>query len=354
MLHKFAHHSLIALAGMALLVSTAALGGSAAIQTLIDQGKNQKALSAANTYLGNNSGDSDARFLRGIALARLGKTSQAADVFSKLARENPEVPEYANNLAVLYAQQGEYEKARRWLEAAMSTHPAYATAHRNLGDVYTALAAQAYSKALDQKEDSADLGVQLDLVTKLYDGPGATASLAQASPTPSTRPEQTGPRVAKAPAPKPEPARPPQTSTPPAAPASPPESAQQAAESTPPAPAANGQQETVLQAVRRWAEAWSDQDVQAYLDSYADNFYPGNNQSLKQWRNERRDRVSSPSHISVVLIDPKVRIGADGRARVTFQQNYSADNYSDKVSKTLILKKKGNSWRIQRESSRPL
>lgn len=345
-----AHKSILALIGIALCVSTAAYADTAAIQALIDQDQNTQALTAADSYLsepGDN--DIDARFLRGIALARLGKTDPAIDAFGKLAREYPQVPEYANNLAVLYAQKGEYEKARRWLEAAMSTHPAYATAHRNLGDVYTALAAQAYSKALDQTGDSADLGVKLDLVTTLYDGPGATATLTQAKPSAATTPEaQTQPRVVVAPAPKPEPARPPQTDTPPAAPV--PAIAQQDTQS----PAASDQQEAVLQAVRRWAKAWSGQEVQTYLDSYADNFNPGKGQTLEQWRSERRERVSSPAHISVELINPSVRIGEDGRARVTFQQNYAADSYSDKVLKTLILGQTGNRWLIERESSKAL
>lgn len=351
-----AHKSIIALVSIALFASSAAYADTAAIQTLVDQNQNKEALAAANTYLSEESGDTaiDARFLRGIALARLGQTDAAIDDFGKLAREYPQVPEYANNLAVLYAQKGEYEKARRWLEAAMSTHPAYATAHRNLGDVYTALAAQAYSQALDQKDGSADLGVKLDLVTKLYDGPGATATLAQAT-APAPAPATT-PRVVAAPAPQPEPARPPQPSAPPVAPAATPapEVAQQDSQSTPSAPAVSDQQEAVLKSVRRWAKAWADQDVQDYLDSYADNFYPGKNLSLQQWRSERRDRVSSPAHISVELVDPKVRIGEDGRARVTFKQNYSADNYSDKVSKTLILKQVKNRWLIERESSRAL
>jgi Ca2+-binding RTX toxin-like protein len=45
---------------------------------------------------------------------------------------------------VLYAQKGDYEKARDALEAALATHPAYATAHENLGDIYSALAGAAF------------------------------------------------------------------------------------------------------------------------------------------------------------------------------------------------------------------
>jgi len=49
---------------------------------------------------------------------------------------------------VLYASQGQYEKARQQLEMSIRTDPRFATAYENLGDVYTKLASQAYDKAL--------------------------------------------------------------------------------------------------------------------------------------------------------------------------------------------------------------
>jgi ketosteroid isomerase-like protein len=58
------------------------------------------------------------------------------------------LPEPYNNLAVLYASSGQYEKARITLEKAIRTNPSYMTAYENLGDVYGKLASQAYDKAL--------------------------------------------------------------------------------------------------------------------------------------------------------------------------------------------------------------
>ncbi len=350
------------------LFSGLALSAAATdIESLLEQGKNQEALAASDTFLANDATDKSVRFSRGVALARLGKADAAVDVFGNLARENPEVPEYANNLAVLYAQKGEYEKARRWLEAAMSTHPAYATAHRNLGDVYTALAAVAYSKALDQQGQPTDLGVQLELVPKLYDGPGAPTTIAQAPAQTST------PRVVEAPKPAPEPAYPPTGSEPqpapesapqptptpePAAPAEP-APAQQPAEAVPapaaPTETAQATKAEIMQAVRSWATVWANQNVDGYLNSYADNFYPGDDQTLAQWRATRRDRVSSPTNIQVEVIDSKVNVDRDGRARVVFRQNYDADSYSDSVGKILIMERNAaGEWKIVRETSAPL
>ena len=353
------HKRLGALLCLGLFSSLALCASPAQIEKLFEQGKNQQALSASNDYLSSNGGDAQARFLNGVALAKTGKTDAAINVFGELARSNPQIPEYANNLAVLYAQKGEYEKARRWLEAAMSTHPAYATAHRNLGDVYTALAAVAYSKALDQQGQAADLGVQLELVPKLYDAPASAGTqIAQAEPQPAPTPQpqpaaqqpQAPVTIVPAPEPKPVPAQPPQRQPEPE-----PQPQQQPEPAQPEQTASTTAQtqQGILQTVRRWAQAWSDQDIEAYLDSYANNFYPGDDMSYRQWKASRRERVAAPYSINVRIQQPKVQLDADGRARVTFLQDYDADSYSDRVEKTLILERKDAGWRIVREISGP-
>lgn len=383
---------------LGLFSSLAIAATPAEIESMLEQGQNQQALSEANASLANDIADASVRFYRGVALSRLGKTNEAIDVFGALTREHPDVPEYANNLAVLYARNGEYEKARRWLEAAMSTHPAYATAHRNLGDVYTALAAVAYSKALDQQGQSSDLGVQLELVPKLYDGPGQATAIAQA-------PTEAAPatRIVDAPAPQPEPAYAPGSSEPQLQPESKPgkesrsvaQSSSQASgeasgqtdsqidaalaqdapvakrpqPATAPAPQPTAATETgestpenletlqpkILKAVVNWASNWANQNVQAYLGSYASSFDPGDGQSLAQWQATRRDRVTSPQSIRVEVLQPQVELLSSGRAQVVFLQAYDADSYSDRVQKTLLLERNSaNQWKIVRETSDPL
>ena len=73
---------------------------------------------------------------------------EATGVFLKLTEEAPELPEPYNNLAVIYAQQKQYDKAKAALEMAIRTHPSYAVAHENLGDLYAKMARQAYDRAL--------------------------------------------------------------------------------------------------------------------------------------------------------------------------------------------------------------
>src|SRR5262245_50172457 len=96
------------------------------INGLLKQGQHAKALERINEYLAQKPGDPNARFTKGLILAEQNKTAEAIEVFSDLARDYPQLPEPYNNLAVLYASQGQYEKARQELEKSIRTHPSYA------------------------------------------------------------------------------------------------------------------------------------------------------------------------------------------------------------------------------------
>ena len=110
-------------------------------------GDRAAALAAVERHLLAKPGDAEGRFLRGVILSELGRSADAFDVFFLLTQDYPELPEPYNNLAVLYAARGEYERARTNLEMAIRANPAYATAYENLGDVHARLSVQAYEKA---------------------------------------------------------------------------------------------------------------------------------------------------------------------------------------------------------------
>ncbi len=115
---------------------------------LLREGDLAGALERADKAVAANPGDPDARFVRGVVLAELKRTTEAVTAFTLLTQDYPEMAEPYNNLAVIYAAQGEYERARYALEQALRANPAYATAYENLGDVYVALAMQAYQRSL--------------------------------------------------------------------------------------------------------------------------------------------------------------------------------------------------------------
>src|SRR5258706_15112 len=132
---------------------------------------------------------------KGLILAEQNKVAEAIEVFTALARDYPELPEPYNNLAVLYANQGQYEKARQQLEMSIRTHPSYATAYENLGDVYTKLASQAYDKALQFDSSNSAAKNKLSLIRDLM----SSNRLPRASSAPSATPvESAQPPAAKA------------------------------------------------------------------------------------------------------------------------------------------------------------
>jgi Flp pilus assembly protein TadD len=108
-----------------------------------------------------------ARFLLGIADTEQGKTDAAIAVFRALIEDYPELPEPYNNLAVLYAQRGEYESARVALETATRTAPDWAVAHENLGDIYVRLAAAQYDRAAKLDRDNRSAPAKLVLAREL-------------------------------------------------------------------------------------------------------------------------------------------------------------------------------------------
>ena len=133
------------------------------INKLFKQGQYEQAMHGVNTYLDDKPKDAQARFLKGLILTKQGKTDDAIRTFSELTEDYPELPEPYNNLAVLYAGQGQYDKARIALEMAVRAHPDYAIAHENLGDIYAKMAGQAYERAqqLDHGNTSAQAKLAL-------------------------------------------------------------------------------------------------------------------------------------------------------------------------------------------------
>ncbi len=240
------------------------------INRLVKQGQHAQALDRVNRYLAQKPRDPQGRFVKGLILAEQNKVADAIEVFTKLSQDYPELPEPYNNLAVLFAGQGQFEKARQQLELSIRTHPSYATAYENLGDVYTKLASQAYDKALQLDSSNSAAQNKLSLIRDLIGGnrvPGASS----------------GPAVALAPTRAPAAAA--------SAPAKPAGGAKQAAERGKPAataaatPEQAGKTEEVLQVVRAWAGAWSRKSTESYLAFYAKDFKTPNGEPRNQWRN---------------------------------------------------------------------
>jgi tetratricopeptide (TPR) repeat protein len=341
--------------GLAVLAAALlAAGGARAdeygdVNQLLRSGKLPEALQKADQYLAGKPKDPQMRFLKGVVLTEAGRANEAITTFQKLTEDYPELPEPYNNLAVLYAGQAQFDKARAALEMAIRTNPSYATAHENLGDVYAKLASQAYSRALQLDAGNTAVQPKLGLIRELF-APAGRASAAgrpgtvvAAAPAPAGRPA--APAVAAAPAPAPRPA-----AAPAAAPAPVVAAAPAPVAAVPAAAPASTANRDVEAAVRAWASAWASKDMSNYLAAYGKEFDPPGKLSRSAWEQERRARILGKNKISVQVSDMNVSVNGN-RAVAKFRQAYSADSLNVSSRKTLELVKSGERWTIVREST---
>ena len=341
---------------------------SAEIQRLFKNQQAGQALKLIDDSLAKNPKDPAMRFRRGVALSMLDRKAEALQVFQKLVEDHPEMPAPYNNLAVLYGSQGDYDKARGALVAAIRTNPQYATAYQNLGDVYAQLASQAYSKALQLDKSDTTVPPKLVLLRELIANPGQAGSaptpVAAATPAPApapvTRPIQVAaatpapapapapaPVIAPKPAPKPAPVPPPA----PAVASKPPAPAPVAKPAPAPAPAAASADAIadVSAAVHAWASAWSHRDMGAYLGAYTADYASGG-KSHKAWEEDRKARIVPRTRIAVEISDLRVSVNGD-KAQAHFKQTYESDTLSTSGHKTLdLVRSPSGKWLIRQES----
>jgi len=392
----------VILSGLIAAIYSAQASEVSDISKLMRTGQYPEALAKTDAVLAKHPRDAQMRFVKGLILAEQNKSAEAIAIFSKLTEDFPDLPEPYNNLAVLYAANGQYDKARATLDMAIHTNPTYATALENLGDVYAKLASQAYDKALQIDPGSNVPQPKLTLVRTLTGNitGGTIPKLASANTNGSKSPVVTAPATpttpvipaptptpvpapeVKKPEPKPEPVTPikpvpaPEKPKPVEKPVEKPlekpaekpaekptdktekpskadkaaEKAAEKAEKAAEAARADKDKTVVLNAVNNWAKAWSDMDVKSYLAAYAGDFQTPKGESRKDWADERRARIEEKGHINVKVDVPQVTIKND-TATVRFRQIYNSNRLTVNSRKTLILVKQGNKWLIKQERS---
>jgi tetratricopeptide (TPR) repeat protein len=140
------------------------------VRKLVAAGRTKQALAFAEEQLVKNPRNAQMRFVRGVILTDMNDTAAARAAFQQLTEDFPELPEPYNNLAVLYAADGQLERARAALELALLARPDYATAHENMGDVYLQMAADAYQRAAtlqpNNRAASSKLALTREMITK--------------------------------------------------------------------------------------------------------------------------------------------------------------------------------------------
>lgn len=347
----------LALAALLLLSTPAVLADeNDEVARLYQQGNLVKALEQANAYLALKPKDPQMRFHKALILTEQKKTADAIKVFSSLSEDYPDLPEPYNNLAVLYASQGQYDKARGALEAAIRTHPSYSTAHENLGDIYAKMASQAYGKALQLDKGNAAAQTKLAMIKDLFTNRPNTIQTASAPPSvapPASPSNAPAPATAASPA---------------ATEKIPPKTVEKTAEKTEKAeksvpgksaavetpapekkPPVSDESDEIINTVNAWAKAWSDKNVAAYLAFYSHDFHAPGGVKRAAWEKNRRDRISKPKSIDVSITNPKVSFTDATHARVSFKQSYHSDAIKSNAGKTLDMVKTGDKWLIHQE-----
>lgn len=368
------------------------------------KGNYQGAFDRVNTYLNSNPKDPNAWLLYGVSLMNQNKLTEASDIFSKLIQLYPDAPEPYNNLAAVYARQGNNEKAVETLLHAFETHPSYAQVQQNLKSVYAALATQAYNRALDLDNNQAPARAKLAILDQVYQSNPIPQAVAAEPAAIAAAPISSVPETAAV---KPE-------NTAPVAPAEPAElvieerdvsegivpvyeDENAVADTQQPEPTALASNETVEndspaveqqiaeqsdvqpdaqpvvqeaeqvaaavkvldestrsdieQLINGWASAWSSQDVLAYLNYYAYGYSPSQEISHTQWRQGRNKRLKKPAFIKVTVSDISLAKMDDGRIRTVFRQDYRSNTYQDTVYKTLIFSEQQDGWKIAAETT---
>lgn len=343
--------ALTAIAG-ALLAAPAFADDVADVNKLMRAGQYGEALNKADAFLAKNPRDAQMRFIKGVIFTEQGKPNDAIAVFTKLTEDYPTLPEPYNNLAVLYAANGQYEKARTALDAAIRTNPTYATAYENLGDIHAKLASQAYDKALQLDSSNTVAKSKLTLVRSLVGNTtgGTNPKVAMATPSAKAVTPEPAPAPAAKPAPAPAVAVAAPAAKPEAKPEVKPEAKEPAKTEKAEAKANNAEQDEVLAAVNAWAKAWSSQDVKGYLSHYSSDFQTPGGMSRKAWEDERHSRIAGKGRISVKIEQPNVTMQGNA-AIVKFRQVYVSDQLKADSHKILVLIKQGGKWQIKKEKA---
>jgi len=278
------------------------------IKILLKNGKYATAETLTNKSIEENLNNPELLFYKGIIETNLGKHNQAIDTFRDLTERFPELPEPFNNLAVLYAEKGQYGLAKEILEQAIKTNPSYLTAHINLGDIFTKMASEAYNNALEIDKSNNIAITKLSMITQLFNYQPNTKNT-KIDSIQAKKKIKISKKTKK------------------------------------------DMSENILNALNHWKAAWEDKDMSKYLKSYASKFKYPNNMNKSEWEKYRTSRITSKKIINLSLSNTKVKFNKE-KAVVTFTQNYKSGALNQTSIKTLVFIEEGNDWLILEETSK--
>jgi hypothetical protein len=317
--------------------------------------------------------------LQADGLLAAGQKDAARAAYLDALSQNPNSVQAHNNLAVLYAAEGNLPQAREQLDRALKTSPAYQAVHENMARIYAGMARNSYGKALQLDEGIAPVRLEPLGTAASRDSAPNLAVVPSVSPPVEKRPdvgsptedaagptEPAGAPVAAAesvvdsvssPVVMPPAVEPALVSVPPS---------EIVDISTPGAVTVVAKLEkkdmrqatpvsdpvaypTPQQFLDLWASAWSSQNVKKYLAFYASDYFSSRSGSRANWEDQRRERLTKPGFIEVKLSDFVIAVQTEQRAEVQMIQSYKSDNYRDTTRKLMVLERRDSSWQITDE-----
>ncbi len=100
--------------------------------------------------------------------------------------------------------------------------------------------------------------------------------------------------------------------------------------------------------VKEWLKAWSSKDMKKYADFYSKYFY-SDKMNKSRWVARKKRLAHKYRQIHVTARNLKIHKGKN-KTIISFFQVYRATGFSVKGIKRLVLVRKGNLWKIYRES----
>jgi len=236
-------------------------------------------------------------FQQGYDQVQLGQLDSALQSWKKLEQSPEIIPELKralqNNIAVVLMKQGRYEEAKNRLDQALKADSQVATTIENLNKLYAYDAQKAYKKIFKDTKVTAPRGELLYFDVKRAELPNKQV-ITDIRDADDVR--------------------------------------------------------LVIKATEEWRQAWSNQDIQAYLSLYSDSeFIPKNGVSFETWKQGRYGSVQGPKFIKVETDNLQVTPISKDMIRVSFYQRYHSDRFKDDIDKVLLWKKTDGQWKIVQE-----
>lgn len=99
----------------------------------------------------------------------------------------------------------------------------------------------------------------------------------------------------------------------------------------------SNRQRQMFNFVNNWLTSWQNQDVNAYLDHYQNNFRAYDFLNTSAWEQDRVTKISRPSYIELRMSDFEVLQETNNEAVIQFSLEYRSAYYADRTLKEILL-----------------